>query len=73
VSSLILNASYENVDVPSISRGWELWTYRLMYRRKFGSSLNGIAYYQYQESGSGVSAQDKFSEQLLFIGMMKQF
>ena len=73
VSSLILNASYENVDVPSINRGWELWTYRLMYRRKFGSSLNGIAYYQYQESGSGVSAQDKFSEQLLFIGMMKQF
>lgn len=73
VSSLSFNASYENVDIASIQRGYELWTYRLMYSRRFGQSVNGLVYYQYQEAGSGVSAQDRFSEQLLFVGMMKRF
>lgn len=72
-STVSFNASYENADMASINRAYELWTYRLMYSRQFSPSVSGIVYYQYQEAGSGLSALDDFSEQLLFVGMTKRF
>lgn len=72
-SALGLTASYENVDYVDIKRGYELWTYRAYYSRRFGQTVQGQVFYQYQEAGSGVSALDHFKEHLLFVGLMKQF
>ena len=72
-STLSLAASYENVDVPRMNRNFELWTYRLMYNRTLGQSISGNVYYQYQEAGSGVNALDTFSENFLFVGLIKRF
>jgi hypothetical protein len=66
-------ASYENVDIPAAGRGFELWTYRAYYNRRFSNTVQGNIYYQYQQAGSGVSIYDQFSEHLLFIGVTKQF
>lgn len=72
-STLSFNASYENADMASINRAYELWTYRMMYSRQFNPSVSGLIYYQYQEAGSGINALDQFSEHLLFVGMTKRF
>ncbi len=72
-STLSLASSYENVDVPAGNLNYEMWTYRLMYNRILGQSLTGNIYYQYQETGSGASAYKAFSENLLFVGVVKRF
>jgi hypothetical protein len=72
-SSVSFTASFERGDIPSIRRSYDLWTYRLMYNQELGKSITGIAYYQYQEAGSCLTAADSFTEQLLFVGLMKRF
>lgn len=72
-STLNMTAAYENVDMTGFNRGYELWTYRVLYNHQIGRSTNGICYYQYQESGSAVQAIDDFAEHLLFLGLSKHF
>ncbi|WP_395736483.1 hypothetical protein [Prosthecobacter sp.] len=72
-SSLGLLVSYDNVVLPQINRGWQMWTYRAIYMRQFSDSVQGQIAYHYQQAGAGRSPLDHFQEHFLFIGATKRF
>jgi hypothetical protein len=72
-SSLGFFVSYDNVVLPQINRGWQMWTYRAIYMRQFSDSVQGQVAYHYQQAGAGRTPLDHFQEHFLFIGATKRF
>lgn len=72
-SNAWLSVSYEDGDIESFKRAWQMWTYRLTYARSLGHSTSAMCFYQYQNAASGTSSYDDFSEHLLYMGVSKHF
>jgi len=68
-----LFASYNDVDLEDVSRGWKMWTYRASLSHGFSPTVRGLAVYQYQDAGSGVGIADDFTENMVFVGIEKRF
>ncbi|MEZ5384359.1 MAG: hypothetical protein R3F13_02465 [Prosthecobacter sp.] len=72
-SRLGLFVTYDNIDLPRLNRGWQMWTYRAVYMRQLSDSIQGQIAYHYQQAGSGRTALDHFQEHFLFFGVTKRF
>jgi len=72
-SRLGLLVTYDDIDLPRVNRGWQMWTYRAMYMKQFSDSVQGQVAYHYQLAGAGRTALDHFQEHFLFIGATKRF
>lgn len=72
-SHMQLAVSYEDGDIDSMKRSWQMWTYRISYIRNITNSLNASCFYQYQSAASDTSSYDDFGEHLLYMGVVKHF
>lgn len=72
-SRLGLFVTYDNIDLPQVNRGWQMWTYRAIYMNQFSDSVQGQIAYHYQQAGAGRTALDHFQEHFLFVGATKRF
>lgn len=70
---LSLFASYSDLDLEDVRRGWKMWTYRVSLSHSFSTSVRGLVVYQYQDAGSGLTTADDFTEQMVFVGIEKRF